>query len=400
MPQHYSTQDFFRRAPNSLLARYFQNQELFLDLDFTALKETKPDKLLDHWFDLPTVQRNTVETLFRQIFEMSCRNGLTAIIDEAEFHLGKDSEEHKRFTSSMAELPNHFHRILTVFLDHPEWWQGATRLYHADTLSYWRKRHHLGHQKAAVDDASLEQLATQLSDYFHLHEGRGKNCQVEPYRRGELDYFFAFPEDHSQHSLEWVNGEFANRPHNPAFEVVFVYSQKDESLDLNYRGSYKTITPLQTLFANIILKLDGLPPDPKDGRVYDLNPLRNTDFQFIYPPDSKIEAVTVKKLRLSSRKTQGERITLETDQTDQPDATYQLQEKIEQVYPLNLYSVTQVKINAKLKMEPGKEPKSVTFQLTHPNSCTLKYEPHDLILREMLADSGIELKEPPKGPDV
>jgi len=400
MPQHYSTQDFFRRAPNSLLARYFQTQELFLDLDITALKETKPDKLLDHWFDLPTAQRNTMETLFRQIFDMSCRNGLTAIIDEAEFYLGKDSEEHKRFTSNLAELPNHFHRSLTVFLDHTEYWQGATRLYHADTLSYWRKRHHLGHQTAAVDDASLEQLATKISDYFHYHEGRGQNCQVEPYRRGELDYFFAYPEDHSQHSLEWVNGEFANRPHNPAFEVVFVYSQKDGSLDLNYRGSYKTIIPLQTLFANTILKLDELPPDPKDGRVYDLNPLREKGFQFIYPPDSKIESVTVKKLRLSSRKTQGERITLETNQTDQPDATYQLQEKIEQSYPLNLYSVTQVKINAILKMETDKAPKAVTFQLTHPNSCTLKYETHDLILREMLADSGIELKEPPEGLDA
>jgi hypothetical protein len=108
----------------------------------------------------------------------------------------------------------------------------------------------------------------------------------------------------------------------------------------------------------------------------------------------------LRKIRLSSRKNSGERITLETNQTDQPDATYQLQEKIEQVYPLNLYSVTQVKINAKLKMEPDKAPKSVTFQLTHPNSCNLKYEPHDLILREMLADSGIELKEPPEGPDV
>ena len=64
MPQHYSTKDFFRRAPNSLLARYFQNLGLFLDLDFTALKETKPDKLLDHWFGLPTAQRNTMETVF------------------------------------------------------------------------------------------------------------------------------------------------------------------------------------------------------------------------------------------------------------------------------------------------------------------------------------------------
>ena len=400
MPQHYSTKDFFRRAPNSLLARYFQKLGLFLDLDFTALKETKPDKLLDHWFGLPTAQRNTMETVFRQIFEMSCQKGFTAIIDEAKFQLGEDIEEHKRFTSNLAELPNHFHRSLTVFLNHPECWQGATLFYHADNLSYWRKRHHLGHQKAAVDDASLKQLAKQISNYFHYHEGRGQNCQVEAYRRGDLDYYFAYPEDHSQHSPEWVNGEFANRPHNPAFEVVFVYSQKDGSLDLNYRGSYKAITPLQTLFANAILKLGELPPDPQDGRVYDLDPLRNKDFQFIYPPDSKIESVTLRKIRLSSRKTQGERITLETNQTDQPDATYQLQEKIEQACPLNLYSVTQVTIKAKLKMEPDKAPKSVTFQLTHPNSCTLKYETHDLVLREMLADSGIEPKEPPEGLDA
>ena len=70
-------------------------------------------------------------------------------------------------------------------------------------------------------------------------EGRGKNCVVEPFRRGELDYFFAYPEDYSQQSIEWVNGEFDRRPHNPAFEVIYVYSQKEGSLDLNFRGSYK-----------------------------------------------------------------------------------------------------------------------------------------------------------------
>ena len=97
---------------------------------------------------------------------------------------------------------------------------------------------------------------------------------VELLRRGDLDYFFAYPEDYSQQSIEWVNGEFGRRPHNPAFEVVYVYAQKEGSLDLNFRGSYKTIDPLQAMFATAILKLPELPPDPKDGRVYDLNPLR------------------------------------------------------------------------------------------------------------------------------
>jgi len=97
---------------------------------------------------------------------------------------------------------------------------------------------------------------------------------VKPFRRGELDYFFAYPEDHSQQSPEWVNGEFANRPHNPAFEVVFVYSQKEGSLDLNFRGSCKAIKPLQEMFCTAILQLNKIPTDPKDGRVHDLNPLR------------------------------------------------------------------------------------------------------------------------------
>lgn len=49
---------------------------------------------------------------------------------------------------------------------------------------------------------------------------------------------------------------------NPAFGVIF-YSQKEGSLDLNFRGSYKALEPLQSMFATAILKLDELPPNRK-----------------------------------------------------------------------------------------------------------------------------------------
>jgi hypothetical protein len=90
-----------------------------------------------------------------------------------------------------------------------------------------------------------------------------------------------------------VNGEFGRRPHNPAFEVIYVYGQKEGSLDLNFRGSHKSIEPLQGMFATAILKLPELPPDPKDGRIYDLN--------------SGIQDVAVRKLRLSSKVKKGDR---------------------------------------------------------------------------------------------
>ena len=53
-----------------------------------------------------------------------------------------------------------------------------------------------------------------------------------------------------------------------------------------------------------------LPPEPEDLRVYDLGPLMQRNFEFTYDVGSGIESVVVKKLRLSSRATKGERIAL------------------------------------------------------------------------------------------
>lgn len=392
--RHYSTKDFFRHVPNALLARYYNEQGLFADLDFAAMKETKPDVLFDAWLNLDEDQRNPIDAEFRGIFDVSCQKGFQAIIDEARWQLRASPDEIPPFVDKLSALPSHYHRAMVTFLDHHNFWKGATRFYHADTLTHWRKRKQLGHQPAAVDDASIRQLENMIGDYFHHTEGRGKNCEVEPYRRGEFDYFFCFPEDHSQQSPEWVNGEFSNRPHNPAFEVVFVYSQKDGALDLNYRGSYKAVEPLQRMFSSAILKLDDIPPDPKDNRIYDLNPLRQKDFGFVFDIGSGIEDVAVKKLRLSSRFNKGDRITLEADTSSNPAAIYDLLEKIGKSTPLYLYNITQVEIAASVVVDADKPAKPVTIRITHPNSCSLKYDEHDLKLRDMLEASGIEPKEP------
>lgn len=394
MARHYSTKDFFRQMPNALLARYFQGRRLFGDLDFAAMKEGKPDELFAAWLYLPEEQRNAMDAQFRDIFEISCEKGFRAIIDEARWQMRKTPDNLTAFIETLSALPSHYHRAMVAYLDHAECWKGATRFYHADTLAYWRKRKHMGHKPAAVDEASINQLAGLIRNYFHRTEGRGNNCVVEPFRRGDLDYFFAYPEDYSQQSIEWVDGEFGRRPHNPAFEVVYVYSQKEGSLDLNFRGTYKAVEPLQGMFAQAILKLDELPPDPKDERVYDLNPLRQKNFSFSYAVGSGIENVVVKKLRLSSRVNKGDRITLEADTEQDPDAVYTLLDKIGKSVPLHLYNITQVELAASVVVDVDKPAKSVTIRINHPNSCSLKYDELDLKLRDMLEASGIEPREP------
>ncbi|MGB8029562.1 MAG: hypothetical protein WCF30_07835 [Terracidiphilus sp.] len=394
MGRHYSTRDLFRQMPNRLLARYFEARGILAGLNFAGMKEAQPEELFRAWLELPESQHKTMDAELREIHALSCEKGWCAIRDEAQWQLREEPIAFTAFVEEMGDLDSHFERAMVTFLEYPQFWKGATLFCHADTLPYWRKRKGLPHQLASVHEDGRRALADGISDYFHRTEGRGKNCVVEAFRRGELDYFFAYPEDYSQQSIEWVDNTFGRRPHNPAFEVIYVYSQKEGTLDLNFRGSYKAIEPLQAMFATAILKLSDLPPDPTDDRVYDLNPLRERGFQFAYSPESGIQSVAVKKLRLSSKVVKGDRITLEADVAANREAIYDLLDEVSESGRLRTYNVTQVELAALVAMKADEKPKSVAVRITHPNSCSLKYDDVDLKLRKMLVDSGIEPREP------
>ena len=273
MARHYATRDFFRQMPNPLLARYFHARGVFADLDIAALPEPQPDALWAAWLTLDDTQRHAMDAAFQDIAALSGEKGYRAILDDAAWHFATDPASHAAFVEQLASLAHHGARAMTTFLDHPACWRRAARFFHAEALPAWRKRTHVPQVPAAVDEASLEALAAGLSTYFRRTEGRGTHCVVEPVRRGALDYFFAYPEDYAQQRVEWVDGQFGQRPHHPAFEVIYVYSQRDGTLDVNIRGARTAVEPLQGLFAATILKQPELPPDPTDERVYDLTPL-------------------------------------------------------------------------------------------------------------------------------
>lgn len=92
MARHDSTRDFLRQMPNALLARYFREQGLFGDLDFTAMKEGSPDALFAAWLKRPDTERNTMEVEFREVFDLCCDKGFLAIHDEARWPL-RDTPE-------------------------------------------------------------------------------------------------------------------------------------------------------------------------------------------------------------------------------------------------------------------------------------------------------------------
>ena len=382
MASQYSHKHFFRQVPHEQLASYFDAKNIDLGIDFTALSEKKADSLFTAFTGLPEEQQTAIEAEFQDIHAMACEGGVAALIDEAVFH------EDDAFVESISAIVGLHAKVMWAFLEKPRFWQGATLFLHADNVSgsFWKKRNDFPPVPPDVEDSAINALANSISTFFHKTEGRGRNCKVEPYRRNNKEYFFAYPEDFGLSAVEWVSNALKNRARHPAFEIIFVYCESEGSLDIYAPKNTKAVPELQKIFARTILKLDSLKDGTIDKRVYDLNPLGDVEFKFQVEPESGIEQIVVTQLRLTLKHGPKRRITLEADTKNNPQAVYDLLEKLSPP----AYFITQTRVKVIFEPKIGKRARSRTFNITYPNSCALGYDGDDLKIRKMLELSGIE----------
>jgi hypothetical protein len=382
MAVQYSNRQFFRKTPNGYLEQYFTAKGLLGDVDFDKLKESDAEALQSALNGLPDSQVTSIEAEFQDINALACEGGILALVDEANFHQDND------FVEAVANIDGFHAKAIWAFLEKPNYWRGAALFLHADNVraSYWKKRNDLPSVPAQVESDDVEALAKSISDYFSSKEGRGKNCKVEPYRRNLKEYFFAYPEDFAQSAIEWVDSSLQNQARHPAFEIIFVYSEADGSLDIYAPKNTKALPKLQGIFAQHILKMDTLPEGGIDMRVYELAPVVDDAFEFIIEPSSGIASVVVTRLRVNLKQSSKKRITLEADYTKDDGAVYQLLDELK----LPPYDVTQVGLKVTFEPIGDQRSKTKTFNITYPNSCALHYDGNDLKIREMLANSGLE----------
>lgn len=384
MARHYSPRSFFRHAPNAMLKRYFDEQGVLTEHNFSEVSETKVEPIYQAWLSLPDTQRGAMERDFREIDALACEGGVKAIMDEAEWH-GENLAE------TLGALEDLHEKTFWVFLERPKYWPAASAFCRADAISssQWNECRTVSRTPARVDEASIRALEKILSNHFFNKEGRGKNCTVEPYRRGKLDYFFAYPEDYVHASIEYDGPKFKRTARHPAFEIIFVYSQDEGKISLYMKGSRDTKREVRALFADTILGLE-LGEFVEDDRVYELDRLEHSNSAFQFSPDTGIQSVAVKKFRLAINGSK-ERITLEANPERNLNAVYELRDKVCKTIPLSQMTITQVGIVVTFAPDPATGKASVrSFDINWPNSCSLKHDGKDAIIRKMLIASDIE----------
>ncbi|MCB1214111.1 MAG: hypothetical protein KDK66_01420, partial [Deltaproteobacteria bacterium] len=209
--------------------------------------------------------------------------------------------------------------------------------------------------------------------------------------------FFFFFEDYARTDMEWEDNELASKSRKPAFEIIFVYSQSQGSLEVYFEGRKTVATKLQEMFVQTIMAIEKLPKTIQD-RVYELNPLKSPEFTFNYGAGSGIKEVKIKELRFTLLP-QARNLILKVKPDDPPDAIYTLINQFfarghssTNYYPLGMTQITQATISAVITDSSCKKGEvKKTIKITWPDGCNLKNEDKDPILRKMLVDSGLEV---------
>ena len=388
----YAPRNFLRHAPNVLLAEYFHSVGLLEGLDIAGLNETDIEPVFEAWQELPEDTRARIDREFQDVHSMSDEHGLRTVREEARYH-GEHLEEW------LGESEGFHGQALWALIERRPYFEVALQFKQSDELPrrYWDQRNGFPVIPPKDDRDTCDQLAAIFTSYFKS-EGRGNTCTMEVYQRDDKYYYFAYVEDHAQTLLELHEDALRKRVYRPAFDVVFIFSPNQGTLETFYQGSRIVGRALQELFARCVLAVE-LPVSPKDERVYDLDRLKQRGFEFVIDPTMGVQGLRVRQLKLAPPGANKPRWTIDVDPGRDHDAIYDELDRLflaaenQTAANRNIYALSHVvraEIRAYFVPSQGRRRSTRTFSLSFPSGCNLDHEGRDASLRQILIDSGIE----------
>ncbi|QOJ04361.1 MAG: hypothetical protein HRU71_13060 [Planctomycetia bacterium] len=386
MARQYSAKTFLRSVPNTMLEEYFKRRGVDLGFRWDMLRETEVNPIFEAMERLDEQVRSRIDSDFSMINDLACEGGTQAILEDAELW------NHDDWPERFSRMNNAYERAMWTFLNDPKRFQVAGCFHEMDRLGGWRRRFVGKFLQARCDEQSLAAFQKSLR-IFYRRQGRGRHCHVDVYERHdpERQCYFAYPEDYASTDIGYdERGRFQHRARRSAFEIIFVYRPEDGLLELRARGNKRQITQLEEIFCKTIL---GLVQLPEDGRVpFDLAVLKDSAFSFRTAPKDRVAAVHVRAMRFDVPASPSWRIAISANANDRrPRALHELLDQAidQSKLPISDLHVSQAKLRFTFEPHNGERPKSLTFEVTYPDRCTLRDDTHDQIAKKYLKEWGI-----------
>ncbi len=372
--RNFTTKAFLRHAPNRLLRQFFEKREELANFDWKSLKtESQIEPLYEAMLQMPDASRQVVEGIFRQINNLSHQAGIETLLGEAEHQLldlRPAFDQMKGFEEKGLWTQIHHEKVVRV----------AGYFQHADFLNTgsWKTRTGIPGIVPLVLPDDLKRLEQELSKFYLAKEGRGKHCKAENYLRNRrFHYYFVYLQDFGEIYTGYdTKGEFERKMHQPAFEVVFRYDDKDGVLETFAKGTKDFVESVQEMFCKTILQCD-LPPASISEEPYSLKRLFELNFDLVTEPVDRLDHARVRKIRLNVRNYVTRRILLESlndgEVLEIKDMFYDYLNN-ERMNP-NLVKISWAEFEFEfLPVEGQKRGKKVVFQLTDAGHTNLEQQ--------------------------
>lgn len=261
-------------------------------------------------------------------------------------------------------------RSMWVWLHRRPVFDKAQVIHQVEHMAWWRRRNDLPKN---VPDTSPEAVANLEEDISTLlkSQGRGKDCTVETLTRGDVDYFFAYPDDFVRNVLvHEEDGSLAPEAFRQTLLVIFAYNREEGSLELFAKLPKRLKERLETIFAETILHWELGPHEPE--AAYELNQLKAPSFDLRPDPEDRLR-VNVRKMRLSAKHS-GRRIHVEVDDDDPDDDIHKAIRECVNLdqFPLSEWNATQATFCFEFLPLDGRKHGRQTFDVTYPRSCSLR----------------------------
>ncbi len=373
MKRHFHPRAVLRHLPAALLRRFCEGEQLDLDID-PAEAEVDVEAVFAGWLGLPDRPRRQFEWMLREVDDMADPVAVRLLAEEAVFQsapLPADLDA----TYGLHAV------VLWAWLNRPTVFHHVRLLRRADLLPgrYWHRSTGLPAEPPDHSPEVLQDLKVGVGEYLRREQGRAQRCSLEYHERGTGErYYFLYPDDYTRtHVGHDEFGKLHRIPVKPAFEVVFAFDPAAGTLDTYCPGPKAVRQDLEARFCDLVVgayPADRPPHDP----AFELNALLAPNFRFATDPADGVSEVRVKRARVALPNTR-RRLVLEPDPDRPPADLYAFFDETlpPDRYPRELLNVTAATLVITYQGGGGDRPRTLTFDVTYPNSCSLKSEADD-----------------------
>ena len=368
-----------KEISNDLLRELFEGEgaQLRIPWDNLSKRDIHPIVLL--WETMPEDQRLKVNVILQEVHELAYEGGLRALAEQLDWLCPELTPEFSRWDGWLD-------KCLWAYMNAPEAFEEACIFARADTLThsrYWNRWNGLPPRPITVTAEQTESLQDELRKYYWPKELRGRHCRVHHYPRcNGVDYFFAYLDDWPDKLMAFDDdGQMEPRSERYAFTNVFAFDPQNGCVDLVAKGGRKVHQKLRRAFCRSVLGTDVEDDEPLLP-AYHLDHLLDPRMTLPTDPRDRISEVRITRIRIAPsdvvNAVRYEEIGFSTSATLSVVKT-ELQERLadQGISPERL-TVKQVGFQLQFVSDGRSRPRTMTFNVSSPNSCDLKSKPDEL----------------------